>query len=133
MTDQKVIFCFTVPGDPVGFVSSGKKTWSKRQGKAWAYATYVRKCAPQHILEFCKHAGPGTPQYVRTVAYFRTGVHPDPENVHKLCKDALYYDTKGGDKHTGGCYAPPEYVCLEADEEPRVEITIANYPIDLDT
>lgn len=60
------------------------------------------------------------PLLIGTVAYFVNGIHPDPENVHKLTKDALFWKVRGGDKWTGGVYVPPRY----SREQPRTEVFV---------
>jgi hypothetical protein len=65
-------------------------------------------------------AGKLTPLYIGTIAYFVNGIHPDPENVHKLVKDALFWKVVGGDKWTGGVYLPPRYSRID----PRTEVFV---------
>ena len=64
------------------------------------------------------------PLFFYTVSWFPTKVHADPENVHKLCKDALFKGAKRGDKNTGGLYLPPHY----DKENPRVDVYIYQQP-----
>lgn len=92
-----------IDGDPRGFVASGHRHWSKRTGKSWLWAREVRR--QSGTLSANKDA----PLIIGTVAVFQNGTHPDPENVHKLAKDAVFHRAKCGDKHTGGVYAPPLY------------------------
>jgi len=64
---------------------------------------------------------------VFTRCYFASGVHADPENVHKGVKDALFYQKGGGtaDKYTGGGYLPPMY----DKKNPRVEVIVRDLQI----
>jgi hypothetical protein len=124
---------FVVMGRPHGFVASGHRHWSRRTGKAWTYAKKVRATLKAHIegegneiqepvSEDGVHlmANKEAPLRVGTVAHFVNGTHPDPENVHKLVKDALFHKAPGGDKYTAGLYAEPRY-----DKElPRVEVLV---------
>lgn len=123
---------FTVLGAPCGFVAAGHRQWSKRTSKAWTYAKKVRKTLKDHIEgggitvdavspdEMHLVANKDAPLRIATVAHFVNGTHPDPENVHKLVKDSLFHKAPGGDKHTGGLYAPPRY-----DKDlPRVEVMV---------
>jgi len=72
------------------------------------------------------------PLMIRTIAYFKDGIHPDPGNVQKGVCDALFYDDqkvlgkktrKGDDKYTGGSFPPPRY----DKENPRVVVIIEDY------
>lgn len=127
---------FTVEGPPVGFVSSGSRNWTGRQTKAWEYARSVRAALLQFLMttedsvsgveiesseeKATLRADKLHPLFIGTVAYFRNGVHPDPENTHKLVKDALFHKVPGGDKWTGGVYEKPHYDKLH----PRVEVCV---------
>ena len=60
------------------------------------------------------------PLCICTVAWFRNGVHPDPENVRKGIADALFKAGEGGgDKYTGGTFYPPMYA-----KNPRVIVEV---------
>lgn len=78
------------------------------------------------------------PLMIRTISYFKNGVHPDPGNVQKGICDALFYDEekaavakvrgkkstgKGDDKYTGGSFPPPRY----DKSNPRVIVIIEDY------
>lgn len=80
------------------------------------------------------------PLMIRTISYFKNGVHPDPGNVQKGVCDALFYDAekaaraklkgkkgrstgKGDDKYTGGSFPPPRY----DKDNPRVIVIIEDY------
>jgi len=72
----------------------------------------------------------GRPLMIRTVSYFKDGVHPDPGNVQKGVCDALFYNEdpsrktkKGDDKYTGGSFPPPLY----DKSNPRVVVIIKDY------
>lgn len=75
---------------------------------------------------------------IRTISYFKNGVHADPGNVQKGVCDALFYDqekaamaklkgkrgtAKGDDKYTGGSFPPPRY----DKDNPRVIVIIEDY------
>lgn len=110
---------FTIEGDPVGYcTNNGRQYNTKRKKKYLDYKMLVQQCAPINLpLE----ASRDEPLIITTVCYFRHGTHPDPENVHKGIKDALFYGAKGvGDKYTGGQYEPPLY----DRQRPRVEVKI---------
>ena len=67
------------------------------------------------------------PLMINTIAYFRNGVHCDPENVRKAVADALAYKVdegkKGCDKFTSSQFPPPRY-----DKEfPRTVVIIKPY------
>lgn len=129
---------FVVPGDPVGYVAAGGHHWHRRTSKAWRWASAVRMALlgqlaqtpnpDEHVAIVGNPDQPGaklmatklTPLHIGTVAYFQNGKHPDPENVHKLVKDALFHKVKGGDKWTGGIYLPPLY----DPEVPRTEVFV---------
>lgn len=88
--------------------------------KSAAYSKYVR--------EFFQHetgldgltATKDAPLFIYTRAFYQNGKHCDPENTHKLIKDAVFYEGGSDDKHTGGAYSPP----LIDKENPRVEIVV---------
>ena len=107
---------FVVEGPPVGFIAAGSNKWSKRTSKVWLYADKVRKAYTGEPLLATKEQ----PFFFFTRCFFRNGTHPDPENVHKLVKDALFHKVRLGDKYTGGAYLPPLY----DKENPRVEIFV---------
>ena len=113
---------FVVPGAPVGYtVMAGK--WSHRKTKYVAYKKYVQECCEANGISLPLLASKECFARIVTKSYFVNGVHPDPENVHKGVKDAMFYKAKGGDKYTGGEYSHPLY----DKENPRVEVRI-EYP-----
>lgn len=118
----KVLHRFTVDGDPVGYYALGKHpNWKRRQ----QYHDYKRS-----VQRAAELAGVGrlvatadVPLLIHCRAYFRTRVHPDPENVRKGVCDALFYRRRGrgcADKYCGGSFPPPLY----DPSHPRVEVTI---------
>lgn len=94
--------------------------WNKRKRKYIEYKQLVQSLCP---FELPLRASVEFPILVETQAFFEHGTHPDPENVHKGIKDALFYGLAGkggGDKYTGGSYDPPLY----DRENPRVVVTL---------
>jgi hypothetical protein len=97
-----------------------------RKKKYEDYKKHVQQCAMAAGVKLPLVATRDHPLLVDTVAYFETGVHPDPENIRKGIADALFYVPKGmggkgsADKHTGGSFPPPKYDRLN----PRVKVTI---------
>ena len=111
---------FTVHGQASGYYSQGARpNWTRKtqyvewkklvQGVASAYTVL-----PLVATEVA-------PVRITTVAWFKNRVHPDTENIHKGCVDALFYGSKGnGDKYTAGAFSWPQY----DPDDPRVEVTI---------
>ena len=114
---------FTVPGNPVPFLSgAAHQKWKRREVYA-EYCKAVRMIAlfagVGHKLTITEDA----PLYFHTRAFFRNRNHGDPENIHKAVVDAICYKAKGKrDKYTGGAFLPPRY----DEKDPRVEIVIAD-------
>lgn len=99
----------------------GKYQNTKVKRRYVDYKQLVQAVADLSGLALPLQASREKPVRITTRAFFKNGVHPDPENVHKGVKDALFYKAGGvGDKYTGGSYDPPLYDA----ERPRVEITI---------
>lgn len=70
------------------------------------------------------------PLFFWSEAWFGSGRHCDPENTHKLCKDALFYLCPGPkDKHTGGAFAGPLYDLTNPRTEVRVWRLTVSSPI----
>jgi hypothetical protein len=129
-------YTFTVPGNPSGYVAYAKGK-NPTNFKAWNYAKLVRRIASENGVPFRRVikdngdedillnlvADKKCPLHIHTRAYFKNGTHCDPENVHKLVKDAIFYKARGGDKYTAGCYPSPLY----DKENPRVEVEITLY------
>jgi len=122
-------FRFTVEGDARGYTTTNRPKkgtkWnpSKAILKYWSYCDTVRFRAKEAGLRRLPlMAERNAPIMVFTRCYFSSGVHADPENVHKGVKDALFYQKGGGtaDKYTGGGYLPPKY----DEKNPRVEIIV---------
>jgi hypothetical protein len=94
------------------------------------YCKHVRRCARASGIDLPIASGPDNPLMIRTVAYFKNGVHADPENIRKGVADALCYNEsagsnkrKGKDKWIGGSFVPPRY----DEDNPRVIVTIKRY------
>lgn len=101
---------FTVWGKPRGYVRmTYKGKWGKASKRYHEYMKDVQRTARAAGLILPLEACEGEEIMVRTCAVFTTRVHPDPENVQKGCVDALFYNSKSGDKYVGGCYAYPKY------------------------
>lgn len=119
---------FVLFDDPVGYTPNFKgRRWTKRAKKYIEYKEYVQGVVREIEQKFGVEIAVGQfnrPVYIRTAAFFRNGIHPDPENVHKGIKDALWWKPKGdrglGDKYTGGTYEPPMY----DDDNPRVHVEV---------
>lgn len=122
---------FVVPGIPVGYKTTtyNAKYVNKDYRKYVEYKKQVQLFARAAGLELPLLATKDYPMKVRTVAFFKNGNHPDPENVNKGVRDALFYDEekkgrsgsgKGDDKHTGGSFEPPLY----DKENPHVVVIV---------
>ena len=117
---------FVVSGIPRGFVAVNWKGFvpdsvKKRVADYKDFRDRVVVAARQARLCTPVEADSQYIVHVETTAYFKNGVHSDPENVHKGLVDSLFYGTNGlGDKWTGGWFAAPLY----DREKPRVEVTI---------
>lgn len=134
---------FEIPGDPVGYTTTTFKSKhaDKRFQKYGNYCKEARRIARHHGLEIPLVATKDKPLLIKTIAYFRNGVHCDPGNVQKGITDALFYDEnkirmvktkrgpkmktggKGDDKYTGGAFPPPRY----DKKNPRVIVIIKPY------
>lgn len=130
---------FVVPGKPRGYVATTYKSKFKRGFDAAAYKSYlryaayckhVRRCARAAGVELPIVSGPQNPLLIKTIAYFKNGVHADPENIRKGIADALCYNEKGAknsrkgkDKWIGGSFPPPRY----DPDNPRVIVIIKSY------
>lgn len=113
---------FIVDGTPRGYcIQMGKYQNTKVKRRYVEYKQLVQAVASLVGIELPLQASKEKPVHIYTKAFFKDGVHPDPENVHKGVKDALFYKAGGaGDKYTGGAYEPPLY----DPERPRVEIEV---------
>lgn len=121
MTKLVPVVQFEIPGDPVGFYSMyGGKPNSKRKLRYLEFKKKVQTVVQKAKIQLSCPTKI-SPVLIDTVCYFRNGTHPDPENVHKGVKDALFYSIGGTkDKYTGGSYAPPKY----DPKNPRVEVIL---------
>ena len=121
----ELLHTFTVDGKPVGYYAIGKHP-NRDQMKAYhAYNKMVCVYARAAGITLPLIATKDAPLHIATEAWFYNGVHPDPENMHKGIKDALFWAPKGtprngGDKYTGGAYLPPRY----DKDNPRVKVWI---------
>lgn len=121
-----MLYKFTIFGPPVGYYSHGARPNYSRLRKYVDYKELVQFLARIQEVVLPLVATKDRPLDIRTAAYFKNGVHPDPENVHKGIVDALFYSqdrkVKGsGDKHTGGRFFSPKY----DKNNPRVEVWIS--------
>lgn len=135
---------FTVPGPAVGYktTTAKSKLYNKGYKKYADYKKLVQLYAKASGIRLPLVATRDRPLMIRTVAYFSDGRHPDPENVNKGVRDALFYEEdavvrkskkgvkityrkngKGNDKYTGGSFPPPLY----DSKNPRVVVTIKDY------
>jgi len=130
---------FIVPGRPRGYVTTTYKSKFKRGFDKAAYTSYlkysayckhVRRCARAAGVQLPIVADAENPIVIKTTAYFKDGVHADPENIRKGVADALCYNEgagkdkrKGKDKWAGGSFPPPRY----DPENPRVIVIIKSY------
>jgi len=117
-----------VPGVPVGYTTHNrKKNGPHRVSRAilkyWNYLAHVRDCAQSAGLICPIESDKDDPLDVHVFPFFKNGVHPDPGNVEKGIKDALFYKAKTADKYTGGSYAPPRY----DKENPRVVVVVRRH------
>ena len=112
---------FEIPGKPVAFIAAwDKQDWKKKRAYM-EWVQFVRICARRAGFD-AEPATKAMPICIHTRCWFKNGVHPDPENVHKAVVDALMYELKNRDKYTGGAFPAPLYDPLN----PRVEIVIAD-------
>lgn len=135
---------FIVPGPAVGYktTTSKSKLYNADYKKYVDYKELVQLYAKASGIKLPLVATKDRPLMIRTVAYFRDGNHPDPDNVNKGIRDALFYEKdavvrrakkgvkitrrkngKGHDKYTGGSFPPPLYDA----KNPRVIVTIKDY------
>lgn len=114
-------YTLTVPGNPVGYYAQGKHPNWKRMNAYRDYKALVQMCAKAAGIPIPLHATKDEPVMIATKAYFKNGVHCDPENVRKGISDALFYGAGGtGDKYCAGWFLYPLYDA----ENPRVEVEI---------
>lgn len=116
------MYRFQIPGIARGYTTHNRGGKPSKQIIAyWQYMEDARKAARFIAkMPLPLESPKAEPLMIFTRCYFRDGRHPDPENVHKGIKDALFYKAKDGDKHTGGHYLPPLY----DKQNPRVDVFI---------
>lgn len=115
---------FKVPGDPVGkerprFAGAGRSPYTP--AKTRAYERLVELTFLQQLRTRGWRALPSSAMRVVVDCRFRTGTHPDPDNVLKLVLDAL---TAGwmaykNDRHVSSSV---EHNC--PSEHPRIEVEV---------
>lgn len=112
-----------------GYYSQGKTPNWQRMKRYQAWKERVQNYAAMAGLELPLRPTKAEPVYVVTMAYFQSGVHPDPGNVYKGVVDALCYvsaegrklgEKRGSDKWVGGGFEIPRY----DKNEPRVEVYV---------
>jgi len=134
---------FDIPAMAWVSKKSGKQRWvidaKYQEGKVpnWSRKTRYQDWK-RHVQEYAALAGvklplrptKNAPVYVVTLAYFQSGVHPDPSNVWEGITDALCYVSpeeqrlgakRGSDKYMGGLFYSPNY----DKRNPRVGVTVA--------
>ena len=105
---------FFVPGDPVGYTIALNKR-ADRVRRYHGFCERVRWEARRAGVPLPLMATKDRPAYIYTQAVFKGQRFPDPENVHKGVKDALFYATRGrgrgrgDDRWTGGLYEAPAF------------------------
>lgn len=119
-------FQLEIPGPPVGYtIQLGRFANTKRKRQYVEFKTRVQELAAAAGIPVPLEASKDEPILIITKAFFFNGIHPDPENVHKGVKDALFWKPRGtnkgaGDKYTGGSYSSPLY----DKENPRTLVSI---------
>lgn len=124
---------FILFDDPVGYainIGGQGARFNPRVEKYQEYKEYVQDVLAEIFTRYGVGVPAATqerPVRITTAAFFRHGTHPDPENVHKGIKDAIFWRPKSerkgtkGDKYTGGTYEPPMY----DPQNPRVHVEIS--------
>ena len=109
--------------------TEGKVPNWTRKTRYQDWKRHVQECAALAGLEMPLRPTKALPLYLVTIAYFETGVHPDPSNAWEGICDALCYVSpaeqalgvkRGSDKFCGGAFLSPRY----DREAPRVEVWI---------
>jgi hypothetical protein len=127
--NEDLSIVFVVPGVPVGYTTHNRKKGggahrvSRAILKYWNYLSHVREQAELAGLLCPIESDPEDPIDVHVYPFFKNRVHPDPGNVEKGIKDALFYKAKSADKYTGGSYAPPMY----DKDNPRVVVVVRRH------
>lgn len=111
-------FELVIEGNPVGFTATARRnSWNKRALAATSWKKLIQAELERLYGADALPCRTGSAWHVVSHAYFCRLNHCDPENAHKLAKDALFYRSGGPqDKVTSGSYAPP----LRDRERPRL-------------
>ena len=105
---------FFVPGDPVGYTIALNRR-DDRVRRYHGFCERVRFEARQAGVALPLEATEDRPAYIYTQTVYKGRRFPDPENVHKGVKDALFYCKlgrgrgRGDDRWTGGQYEAPAF------------------------
>ena len=110
-----------LPGPPRGFTVARKTEGSPTAMRSRLWAREAQAMLDHEYSEFFVSATKDSPLFFFTQAWFGSGRHCDPENTHKLLKDALFRHGEGlKDKYTARAFAGPLYDLLQ----PRTEVYI---------
>jgi hypothetical protein len=115
------LYHLVLEGEPRGFTTS--RTHNPASKRAWVWAKQLRSLLEHETDRRYLEATKEHPLFFFTEAWYGSGVHCDPENTHKLVKDALFYEAPKGsakDKFTSGIYSGP----LQDKLRPRVEVKV---------
>jgi hypothetical protein len=124
---------FFIEGEPVGYTIALQRH-APRVKRYHAYCELVRVAALQAGVALPVEATEAQPVYLYTQAVYRCRRFPDPENVHKGIKDALFYRRRragrghGDDRWTGGQYEAPAFAETPADVGTWVRLEWATDP-----
>jgi hypothetical protein len=126
---------FFVEGEPVGYTIA-LQLWAPRVKRYHDFCELVRFSALQAGVDLPIVATEAAPVYLYTQAVFGRRRFPDPENVHKGIKDALFYAKRSGirgrgrgdDRWTGGQYEAPAFAETPADVGTWVRLEWASDP-----
>jgi hypothetical protein len=124
---------FFVDGEPVGYTIAFQRH-APRVKRYHQFCELVRFSALQAGLSLPIEATEAEPVYLYTHAVYGRRRFPDPENVHKGIKDALFYQRRlairgrGDDRWTGGQYEAPAFAETPADVGTWVRLEWATDP-----
>jgi hypothetical protein len=124
---------FFVAGEPVGYTIALQRR-APRVKRYHDYCALVRWAALEAGLVLPIEAKEDAPVYLYTQAVFGRRQFPDPENVHKGIKDALFYAKRGrgrgrgDDRWTGGQYEAPAFAETPEDVGTWVRLEWASDP-----
>jgi hypothetical protein len=124
---------FFVDGEPVGYTIAFQRN-APRVKRYHQFCELVRFSALQAGLVLPIEATEAEPVYLYTQAVYGRRRFPDPENVHKGIKDALFYQRRlairgrGDDRWTGGQYEAPAFAETPADVGTWVRLEWATDP-----